>query len=58
MVALGKVRGNLMVDLAISNAKLRDRAVRLVANLANCDQAVALERLQLHHWNVRAALQD
>ncbi len=58
MVALGKVRGNLMVDLTISNTKLRDRAVRLVADLTNCDQAVALERLQLHHWNVRAALQD
>src|SRR5205085_9132484 len=26
MVALGKVRGNLMIDLTISNTKLRDRA--------------------------------
>jgi N-acetylmuramic acid 6-phosphate etherase len=58
MVALGKVRGNLMIDLSISNAKLRDRAVRLVAHLTSCDQAAALERLELHHWNVRAALED
>jgi N-acetylmuramic acid 6-phosphate etherase len=56
MIALGKVRGNRMIDLTTSNAKLRDRAVRLVAELANCDQAEALARLELHHWNVRAAL--
>ena len=36
MVALGKVRGNLMIDLAISNTKLRDRAARLVAEIAKC----------------------
>ncbi|HVF71672.1 MAG TPA: N-acetylmuramic acid 6-phosphate etherase [Chthoniobacterales bacterium] len=56
MVALGKVRGNLMIDLTISNAKLRDRAARLFALLANCDQAEATERLATHGWNLRAAL--
>jgi N-acetylmuramic acid 6-phosphate etherase len=56
MIALGKVRGNLMIDLTVSNAKLRDRAVRLVAELAKCDQAEATERLEAHGWNVRAAL--
>ena len=58
MVALGKVRGNLMVDLAISNTKLRDRAARLLVELAKCDYAEALERLQRHDWNLRAALQE
>ena len=58
MVALGKVRGNLMIDLAISNTKLRDRAARLVAELAKCDYAEAVERLQRHNWNLRAALRD
>jgi N-acetylmuramic acid 6-phosphate etherase len=58
MIALGKVRGNLMIDVTASNAKLRDRAVRLVSVLAKCDQAQALERLELHHWNVRAALEE
>ena len=33
MVALGKVRGNLMIDLHATSAKLRDRAVRVVAEL-------------------------
>ena len=57
MAALGKVHGNLMVDLTISNTKLRDRAIRLVAAMANCDAAQAAQRLELHHWNVRAALE-
>ena len=56
MVALGKVRGNLMIDLAITNEKLRDRAVRLVAELGKCDYAEACERLQKNGWNLRAAL--
>ena len=56
MVALGKVRGNLMIDLAVTNKKLRDRAVRLVAEVAKCDYAEACERLQKHGWNLRAAL--
>ena len=56
MVALGKVRGNLMIDVAASNAKLRDRATRLVAELVKCSPAEAQERLELHGWNVRAAL--
>jgi len=58
MVALGKVRGNLMIDLAISNTKLRDRATRLVAELAKCSYAEAVERLQRHNWNPRAALEE
>jgi len=56
MIALGKVRGNRMIDVMATNVKLRDRAVRLVAELAGCDQAEALEKLELHHWSVRAAL--
>lgn len=58
MVALGKVRGNLMIDLTISNTKLRDRAIRLVAEVAKCGASEAVQRLELHHWNVRAALEE
>lgn len=58
MVALGKVRGNLMVDLAISNTKLRDRAARLVAEIAKCEYGEAVERLQRSDWNLRLALQQ
>jgi N-acetylmuramic acid 6-phosphate etherase len=56
MVALGKVRGNLMIDLVITNAKLRDRAARLVAELEKCDYAEAVDRLQKNGWKLRATL--
>jgi N-acetylmuramic acid 6-phosphate etherase len=58
MVSLGKVRGNLMIDLTISNTKLRDRAIRLVAEIVKCDSSEAAQRLELHHWNIRAALEE
>ena len=56
MVALGKVSGNFMIDLTITNEKLRDRAVRLVAELGRWDYAEAHERLQSNGWNLRATL--
>jgi N-acetylmuramic acid 6-phosphate etherase len=56
MVALGKVRGNRMIDLAASSNKLRDRAARLVAEQLQCDYAEAVERLQNHDWNLRATI--
>jgi N-acetylmuramic acid 6-phosphate etherase len=56
MVALGKVRGNLMIDLHTSSTKLRNRAVRLVADLANCDYNSARERLEAGGWNLRAVV--
>src|SRR2546430_10308321 len=45
MVALGKVRGNLMIDLHASNSKLRDRAIRLVAQLSGSDYNSARQQL-------------
>jgi len=56
MVALGNVRGNLMIDLHASSTKLRDRAVRVVAELANCDYKSARERLEDNGWNLRAVV--
>ena len=37
MVRLGKTYGNLMVDLRVTNGKLRDRARRIVAQAAGVD---------------------
>ncbi len=45
MVQLGKVYENLMVDLRPSNQKLRDRAVRIVAQLTGLDRPAAVELL-------------
>jgi N-acetylmuramic acid 6-phosphate etherase len=57
MVALGKVRGNLMIDLHASSTKLRDRAVRVLAELAQCDYESARNLLEASDWNLRAALE-
>jgi N-acetylmuramic acid 6-phosphate etherase len=53
MIALGKVRGNLMVDLHTTSTKLRDRAVRVVAELTQCDYSSAREKLDADGWNLR-----
>jgi N-acetylmuramic acid 6-phosphate etherase len=41
MVRLGKTYGNLMVDVRVTNAKLRDRATRIVEQAAGTDRAQA-----------------
>lgn len=56
MVRLGKVFGNLMVDLKPTNAKLRDRAARIVQELTNADYQTARAALQRSGWNVRSAV--
>jgi N-acetylmuramic acid 6-phosphate etherase len=53
MIALGKVRGNLMVDLHTTSTKLRDRAARVVAELTQCDYGSAREKLEASGWNLR-----
>ena len=56
MVALGKIRGNLMIDLHTTSTKLRDRAVRVVAELAQCDYDSAREKLEASGWNLRDSI--
>src|SRR5437762_2128835 len=56
MVALGKVRGNLMIDLHASNSKLRDRAIRLLAQLSGSDYNSARQQLEANDWNLRAVV--
>jgi N-acetylmuramic acid 6-phosphate etherase len=56
MIRLGKVRGNLMIDVKASNAKLRDRAIRLVIQELGCSYDEGRIRLERNHWNVRATL--
>jgi N-acetylmuramic acid 6-phosphate etherase len=52
MVQLGKVIGNLMVDLRPSNEKLRDRACRIVGELTSLDLASARLELERSGWRV------
>ncbi len=56
MVRLGKVMGNLMVDLNPSNTKLRDRAARIVMALTGADRAAAETALERSRWVVKKAL--
>jgi len=56
MVLLGKVHGNLMVDVAPSNAKLRDRAARIVAEIAGVGRERALELLESARGEVKTAV--
>jgi N-acetylmuramic acid 6-phosphate etherase len=57
MVRLGKVKGNLMVDVHPTNEKLRHRAVRIVQELTNAEPAEALAALEKENWNVRKAVE-
>lgn len=56
MVRLGRVRGNRMVDLGVSNEKLRDRASRIVAEALAISYLEGRTRLEGANWNVRACL--
>ena len=56
MVMLGRVRGNLMIDLRTTSTKLRDRATRVVAELAQCDYDSARQQLEAANWNLRAVV--
>ncbi len=57
MIGLGKVRGNLMIDLHTTSTKLRDRAVRIVAEVTHRDYHSARTLLEASDWNLRATLE-
>jgi len=57
MIGLGKVRGNLMIDLHTTSTKLRDRAARIVAAVTQRDYESARGLLEANDWNLRAALE-
>ena len=56
MVRLGKVHGNLMVDVQVTNAKLRRRAIRLVQQLAQVDAPLAEQTLDDAGRDVKTAI--
>lgn len=57
MIRLGKVKGNFMIDLTPTNAKLRDRAARIYAQLKGTSIEEAHQVLSQHNWNIRKALE-
>ena len=56
MVQLGKVYGNLMVDLMSVNEKLIDRGMRIIMQLTGLDRKDALERLKEAKMSVKKAV--
>jgi N-acetylmuramic acid 6-phosphate etherase len=56
MVRLGKVYGNRMVDVAVTNRKLRDRALRILCDLTDLDRAAAADLLDRSGQQVKLAL--
>jgi N-acetylmuramic acid 6-phosphate etherase len=56
MVRLGKVYGNLMVDIVATNRKLRDRAVRLVRTLTGEDAQRSRDLLERSGGRVKVAV--
>ncbi|MGJ3247700.1 MAG: N-acetylmuramic acid 6-phosphate etherase [Elainellaceae cyanobacterium] len=56
MVKLGKVYGNRMVDVSVTNTKLYDRALRIVQDLTDLDRDTAERLLSSSHQRVKLAL--
>lgn len=56
MIKLGKVYGNLMVDLKVTNQKLADRAGRLVMQLTGLDERAAKQLLSQANREVKTAV--
>jgi len=57
MIRLGRVQGNKMVDMALSNQKLIERGAKMIAHLTQLDHAEARERL-LRLGSVRKVLEE
>jgi N-acetylmuramic acid 6-phosphate etherase len=56
MIKLGKVYGNLMVDLRATNKKLYERARHIVCLATGVDDTIALKYLELANLNAKLAI--
>lgn len=56
MVRLGKVHGNRMVDVAVTNTKLEDRALRILRDLAGVSRDQGTRLLEQAGGSVKLAL--
>ncbi len=48
MISLGKVKGNKMIDMQLSNQKLIERAVKMIASELNISNTKAKQLIQTH----------
>ncbi|MDX2254544.1 MAG: N-acetylmuramic acid 6-phosphate etherase [Pseudanabaenaceae cyanobacterium bins.39] len=56
MVLLGKVYSNRMIDVSVTNSKLEDRAIRIIADLTGLEREAAKELLERSGKRVKLAL--
>lgn len=56
MIRLGKVYGNLMVDVQVANRKLAERAVQILTHVAHVDDARARALLEETGWRLKPAI--
>ena len=56
MIKLGKVYGNLMVDVQATNKKLEDRAIRIVQSATGADRETAAAALEKSGWACKTAI--
>lgn len=56
MIKIGKTYENFMIDLMPTNEKLKDRAIRIVSELASVNTSTALKTLLECGWSVKVAI--
>jgi N-acetylmuramic acid 6-phosphate etherase len=56
MIRLGKVYGNMMVDVRATNQKLRMRAVRIVQEITGVEETIAAQLLEQAGFQVKPVL--
>jgi N-acetylmuramic acid 6-phosphate etherase len=56
MVGIGKVYGNLMVDMKATNLKLVERAKRIVMESTGCDMETASKTLEATEFSIKEAI--
>lgn len=56
MIKTGKTYENFMIDLKATNEKLKDRAIRIVSQLAEVSFAQAYEKLINCDWKIKTAV--
>ena len=56
MIKIGKTYENFMIDLKATNEKLKDRAIRIVSQLADVNISKAFETLQKCDWKIKTAI--
>lgn len=56
MIKIGKTYENFMIDLQPVNEKLKDRAIRIVAQIAGVAHSEALSALMHSDWEIKTAI--